>query len=65
MYDLRSRAVHTGRFDAGNPKKWRNNEKVTKALEEGQKLVGRSLIKVILEGEPDWESFDIEAMPRP
>jgi Apea-like HEPN len=59
VYDLRSRAVHSGRFDADNSKKWRDTEKISNVLEEGQKLVGRSLIKVVLEGEPDWEKFDI------
>ncbi|MGQ0593268.1 MAG: hypothetical protein ACT4QB_11655 [Gammaproteobacteria bacterium] len=60
VYDLRSRAVHAGRFDAeGAPKKWRDDVRVRKVLEEGQRLVGRSLVKVILEGEPNWEELDI------
>lgn len=60
VYDLRSRAVHAGRFDAeGAPKKWRDDALVRKVLEEGQRLVGRSLVKVIQEGEPNWEEFDL------
>jgi hypothetical protein len=60
VYDLRSRAVHAGRFDAeGAPKKWRDDALVRKVLENGQRLVGRSLVKVIQEGEPNWEEFDI------
>lgn len=60
VYDLRSRAVHAGRFDAeGAPKKWRDDVLVRKVLEDGQRLVGQSLVKVILEGEPNWEDFDI------
>lgn len=60
VYDLRSRAVHAGRFDAeGAPKKWRDDARVSKVLEDGQRLVGRSLVKVIQEGEPNWEEFDI------
>jgi len=60
VYDLRSRAVHAGRFDAvGAPKKWRDEALVLQVLEEGQRVVGQSLIKVIREGEPNWEEFDI------
>jgi hypothetical protein len=60
VYDLRSRAVHAGRFDAeGAPKKWRDDAFVRKVLEEGQRLVGQSLVKVIQEGEPNWEEFDL------
>ena len=60
VYDLRSRAVHAGRFDAEDaPKKWRDGDFVRKVLEEGQCLVGRSLVKVIQEGEPNWEEFDL------
>jgi hypothetical protein len=60
VYDLRSRAVHAGRFDAdGGPKKWREEEKVRRVLEDGRRLVGESLVKVIREGEPDWDDFDI------
>ncbi len=54
IYDLRSRSVHTGRFDAGGSDKWSDYQKVCDVLEEGQRLVGRSLVKVILEGKPDW-----------
>jgi len=59
VYDLRSRAVHAGRFDAkGKHKNWRDDVLVRKVLEEGQRLIGRSLVKVIQEGEPNWEEFD-------
>lgn len=60
VYDLRSRAVHAGRFDAEDAaKKWRDDERVRKVLEQGQRLVGRSLVKIIQEGEPNWEEFDL------
>ncbi|WP_411726198.1 hypothetical protein [Methyloglobulus sp.] len=59
IYDLRSRSVHTGRFDADGSDEWSDYQKVCNVLEEGQKLVGRSLVKVIFEGEPEWEKFDI------
>jgi Apea-like HEPN len=60
VYDLRSRAVHSGRLDSGdNPKKWIDQTKVFKTLDERQNLVGKSLIKLIKDGEPDWEEFDI------
>lgn len=60
VYDLRSRAVHAGRFDAeGSPRKWRDPTLVMEALQEGQRVVAQSLMKVIEEGEPTWEDFDI------
>lgn len=59
IYELRSRSIHTGRFDADGSDDWSDYQKVSSTLEEGQKLIGRSLVKVILEGEPDWENFDI------
>jgi hypothetical protein len=60
VYDLRSLAVHTGTFHAkGSPKKWRDEARVRKVLVEGQCLVGRSLVKVIQDGEPNWEEFDL------
>jgi hypothetical protein len=59
VYDLRSRAVHSGRFDADNKNKWKDESVVRKALQEGQQLVGKSLVKVIQQGEPNWEEFDI------
>lgn len=60
VYDLRSRAVHAGRFDAeGAPKKWRDPNLVMEVLQEGQRVVAQSLMKVIEEGEPAWENFDI------
>lgn len=52
--------MHAGRFDAiGAPRKWRDETLVHQVLEEGQRVVGQSLIKVIGEGEPNWEEFDI------
>lgn len=61
VYDLRSRAVHAGRFDAGEkPKKWSDEANIRRALEEGQSLVGKSLVRMIQEGEPNWEDFDIQ-----
>jgi Apea-like HEPN len=60
VYDLRSLAVHAGRFDTKEAnKKWRDEAKVREALDKGQKLVGRSLVKVIEEGEPNWEELDL------
>jgi hypothetical protein len=59
-YDLRSRAVHSGRFDGDQaPKKWKDESRVRSVLENGQRIVGRSLVKAILEGEPNWEEFDL------
>jgi Apea-like HEPN len=50
IYDLRSRAIHSGRFDGeGSSRKW-------------QDIVGKSLVKVIQEGEPTWEDFDLMSM---
>lgn len=60
VYDLRSRAVHSGRFDADDSsKKWRDSNRVMQVLQEGQRVVSRSLLKVIVEGEPVWADFDI------
>lgn len=60
VYELRSRAVHAGRFDAeGASKKWRNDSLVREVLEQGQRLVARSLVKVVQEGEPNWAMFDL------
>lgn len=60
VYDLRSCAVHAGRFDGdGAKKKWRDPSAVRKAIEDGQKVAGRSIVEVILNGEPDWERFDL------
>ena len=59
VYDLRSRAVHSGRFDADGTKKWRDDVRVRQVLGEGQRVVGRSLVKAVREGEPNWEDFDI------
>jgi len=63
VYDLRSRAVHAGRFDGEGGNKWRDASRVRTTLENGQRLVGRSLVKVIMEGESDWEEFDISEAP--
>jgi len=60
VYDLRSRAVHAGRFDAdGGPKMWSDPNHVMEVLREGQRVVAQSLMKVIEDGEPKWEDFDI------
>lgn len=60
VYDLRSRAVHAGRFNAdSNNNKWKDENRVQNTLEKGQRLVGRSLIKVLQIGEPNWDDFDI------
>ena len=60
VYGLRSCAVHSGRFDAdGTAKKWQDDNLVRTTLEKGQSIVGKSLVKVIQMGEPDWTSFDI------
>ena len=59
VYELRSRAVHSGRFDADGTAKWRDNNLVCTTLEKGQNIVGKSLVKVIHEGEPAWTSLDI------
>lgn len=60
VYDLRSCAVHAGRFDGdGAKKKWRDAMVVEAAIRRGQELAGRSLVKAIVEGEPDWEAFDL------
>lgn len=59
VYDLRSRAVHAGRFDAEGGKKWRDPNRVMEVLQEGQSIVAQSLMKVIEGGEPAWEDFDI------
>jgi hypothetical protein len=62
VYDLRSRGVHSGRFDAkGSAKKWHDNEKVREAIQAGQSLIGSAIEKIVIQGEPDWEKFDIDA----
>lgn len=58
VYDLRSCAMHTGRFDG----KWRDENLVFETIQKGQAIVGKSLVKVIQEGEPTWEDFDLEAV---
>ncbi len=63
VYDLRSRAVHAGRFDADDTEKWRDPNRVMEVLREGQSVVSQSLMKVIVEGEPAWEDFDISDIP--
>ncbi|MGL4576433.1 MAG: hypothetical protein ACRCV9_16735 [Burkholderiaceae bacterium] len=58
VYDLRSRAVHTGRFDAdeAGAASWADHGVVRSTLEAGQRLVGQTLEKFILSGEPDWSN---------
>jgi hypothetical protein len=59
-YDLRSRAVHSGRFDSGQPPSWMKDlQKVNEIIEKGRNIVGKSLVKMIQFGEPNWEKFDI------
>lgn len=54
-YDLRSLAVHAGRFDSpGAQPKWSDLQTVTNVLKKGQDVVCRSLIKMISRGEPVW-----------
>ena len=57
-YDLRSRAVHAGRFDADatGQKSWADHSAVIAALEAGQTIVARSLEHFVMEGEPAWPS---------
>jgi Apea-like HEPN len=59
-YDLRSRAVHSGRFDADRSNKWRDLARVHKAIEHGQKIAREALIRMLDLGEPDWDSFDLQ-----
>jgi hypothetical protein len=55
IYDLRSCAMHTGRFDGdGADEKWRDENLVFETIQKGQAIVGKSLVKVIQEGEPTW-----------
>jgi hypothetical protein len=63
LYDLRSLAVHAGRFDTDSAtRKWRDETKVRVALKSAQGVIARSLVKVIEEGEPFWPDFDIDAL---
>ena len=59
LYDLRSRAIHAGRFDADGKRKWLDSGVLQQVMEQGRRLVGQSLMKVILEGEPAWDEFDL------
>jgi hypothetical protein len=60
LYELRSLAVHAGRFDAeGSKKRWRDPREVRAALDAGQQTVQRSLLKLIRDGEPRWEDLDL------
>lgn len=62
VYDLRSLAVHAGRFDTESAsKKWRDDTRVRLALKQGREIVAQSLMKMIEESEPVWEDFDIGA----
>jgi hypothetical protein len=62
VYDLRSLAVHAGRFDTEHAsRKWRDEAKVRLALAQGQRLVAESLMRVIESGEPNWADLDIGA----
>ena len=59
VYDLRSRAVHAGRFDADGSRKWKDSQKVIEALKQGQVMVGKTISRFIECDEPDWGRFDI------
>jgi Apea-like HEPN len=59
VYDLRSRAVHGGRFDADGKKTWKDDGKIYDVLERGRVLVRQSIQKAILEGEPKWKDLDL------
>lgn len=62
VYDLRSLAIHAGRFDTdGANKAWRDFEKVSVVLSCGRRIVAESLLKVVVVGEPNWEDFDLAA----
>jgi hypothetical protein len=59
VYDLRSLAIHAGRFDTdGANKAWRDFEKVSLVLANGRRIVAESLVKVLCDGEPNWSDFD-------
>lgn len=59
-YDLRSRAVHAGRFDVDEEgrKKWADAGEVLGAVIAGQSIVARSLERFTLEGVPEWPDDD-------
>ena len=60
LYALRSQVMHAGRFGAEeSDKRWRDMAKVEQALEAGQVVVQRALLKVISDGPPDWEAHDL------
>ena len=60
LYELRSMAVHSGRFDAPDaPKKWRDAARVADTLRQGQTLLAGSLEKVVTAGEPNWSALDL------
>lgn len=62
VYDLRSLAVHSGRFDTEHAsRRWRDETNVRLALAKGQTLIAESLMRVIEEGEPSWQDLDIGA----
>jgi hypothetical protein len=58
VYELRSLASHAGRFDTQDAKtKWRDFQEVFDTLNKGMNIVAESLIKVVFEGEPNWEEL--------
>lgn len=60
LYDLRSRAVHSGQFEATGAPNWmRDPTRVQSVMQKGRELVSASLAKLISEEEPDWEALDI------
>lgn len=61
VYDLRSRAIHSGRFDAD--KTWKDSQKIMTALEDGRLLARKTIQKLIVEGEPNWDDLDLGIEP--
>jgi hypothetical protein len=60
LYALRSAAIHSGSFVGhGSDKKWHDESNVREALGRGQALIAKSLVKLIHEGEPNWDDFDL------
>lgn len=56
VYDLRSRAVHSGRFDADarGVAEWSDPSRVLEKIRGGQRLVASCLERMIVNGEPAW-----------
>jgi hypothetical protein len=64
VYELRSRAVHSGSlFDEKGKAALRTLDQHVAVLEFGQEIVQRALAKLIRSGEPDWDDMDIGNWP--